>query len=1546
MRSAPKALRSRVVGLLGCAALLVLVSQAPAQPGRRAGKGAGLPENEAADAAKDEGLSGGLILAADRAATHRLQQARDLLTEGRYSEAAQVLGLLLENPEDYFFQPDPQVPVHKSVKSEAERMIGALPAEGLAAYRLLFEAQARAELRDALDSGDQASLARLSRQFLHTEAGAEATWFLARRYLDQGRALASAMCLERLVRCPTLPADWRPALLLQSAAAWRSAGQPSEASRIVADFLGDPEAARSAAIAAARQSAEEPAPAIVERLLGLYDAAAQGSRADEEGWLLYRGSPQRNTESAGGAPLLSAVWKLRLASEPAIEKLLTQVEQGYATQRIPLLPAAQPLVVRDVVLARNANTLVAADFFSGKRLWEVPVEETFESFLEQSGRAAQVSAPLVLAGLEQRVWDDATFGALASDGERVFLIDDLGVAPGLAGMELNANRIAINLRQRQTRPRDDFNRLAAYDVATGKLQWEVGGAPGPRALPLAETFFLGAPLPLAGELYALAEQNSEIRLLALDAATGRLDWSQPLSVLERSVSQELLRRLAGVSPSFSDGVLICPTAAGGVVAIDLTARALLWGYRYRNLAEDGGGSFGGNFNVRPAMILPGQRRSSPLHWVDSTATVVGQRVLLTPVESDEIHCLDLRTGELLWHRPRADGLYLAAVHGDRVVIVGAKQVQLLNLANGRPLATEGIALPGGALPSGRGFLTGNLYYLPLSDGQIAAIDVEAAKLAELSRSRRSATTPGNLICHRGTIISQSAQSVETYYQQSALEERLARMLKENPDDPRALTLRGELALGQGRLDDALGDLRQAVAQNNDNYARRLLAETLLDGLSRDFARFEPEAAQLQEMLEAPSQKARLAQLMAAGWHSQGKIRDAMRQYLAIANGDEPHALLAIEPGREVRADRWVRAGLSALAESASEADRAEIARQIAERYAAAVKAGTPYALARCLDFFGDAPQALSTRVQLALATDAKQHPLDVERLWLAVLAEGNATEQARAARALAQLYVDQGALDAAGHYYRLLSTQYRDVEIERGRRGADVVSSLPPNEPLRAAIEAPRSWPADLVGIERLAQGGPVLRFFDVPQLRAPMANNAEWSLSIDQRGQYLLAHDGLGREAFRALLTEPADRMGPGLQVTISQSQIFGHLVLVSMGDEVVAIDASPQPGQRLARVLWRHSLVDTLPGWTEAAGIRPGVEDRPWGVQRMTAFDAVAGRAIGSMGPITRDVVAIERARRIEGLDPVSGATLWSRSDLPAGADLFGDDELLFVAGPTDAKAVVVRMSDGQRLGERALPARSARMTHLGRKVLCWTPAARDSVTLQLFDPWTQEVAWSAELGRGAKANFIEGDELVVIEPKGRVRVFDIATGQTRVDAEVEADSRLQQALVLRSRDEYVIVGNRQWINDGRIFVVPIPGGLDNPVISGQMWGFRRSDGQKLWSKKIERQALLLTQPSQTPVVVLASRLFDRGPAQPMGNDNAGNQAQFLVIDRRTGETLLEEKAPGNITSYELTATPENRSVTLRFMRTALQFRFGSKKDAPAKASSTKPSGQERKS
>ena len=255
------------------------------------------------------------------------------------------------------------------------------------------------------------------------------------------------------------------------------------------------------------------------------------------------------------------------------------------------------------------------------------------------------------------------------------------------------------------------NRLSAIDIHKGSLVWEIGGAAsGAHPLRQAGSIFLGPPLPLRGQLYVLAEVNDEIRLLALDADTGSTLWSQQLAVVQRNLFPDSLRRTAGLSPSYADGILVCPTGAGGVVAVDLATRSLRWGYRYSHERtgnsvycpaadhDDADGDLCGRHAHAALAGRHGDHRRRPR--ADHPHRV---RRPLCPGPYRRHAVVD----------PVARGRTASTwrcVHAGKIVLVGRHEVRAVNLADGTPAWT--MPLPAGSSPSGRGFYTGNRYYRP------------------------------------------------------------------------------------------------------------------------------------------------------------------------------------------------------------------------------------------------------------------------------------------------------------------------------------------------------------------------------------------------------------------------------------------------------------------------------------------------------------------------------------------------------------------------------------------------------------------------------------------------------------------------------------------------------------------------------------------------------------------------------------------------------------------------------------------------------------------
>ena len=237
----------------------------------------------------------------------------------------------------------------------------------------------------------------------------------------------------------------------------------------------------------------------------------------------------------------------------------------------------------------------------------------------------------------------------------------------------------------------------------------------------------------------MAEIKDEIRLLALDAATGNLLWSQQLAMVESNITQDPVRRLAGVSPSYSDGVLICPTGAGCVVAVDLATRSLLWGYIYSHPGEAtvSGPPRAGESD--PDRLLQCQRSRAPLagrHRHDcqrpGAAHAGRSRCALLPEPGRRQARLDAAS--------RAASTITSPAYTRAWWCWSAA-------TRSTPSSWKTAARPGAAAPStcppgpavcGHGFYAGGQYFVPLSSGEVMAVDLESGKIVATAKPRRSA----------------------------------------------------------------------------------------------------------------------------------------------------------------------------------------------------------------------------------------------------------------------------------------------------------------------------------------------------------------------------------------------------------------------------------------------------------------------------------------------------------------------------------------------------------------------------------------------------------------------------------------------------------------------------------------------------------------------------------------------------------------------------------------------------------------------------------------
>lgn len=1456
----------------------------------------------------------------DREMLQRLARGRDLIGEKRYGEAVRFLSSILESTEDFFFQPDRTQPVFRSLKHEAQRLIGELGDEGRASYELQYGTEARRLLEEAVSHGDRARLAEVARKYFHTESGSEATYLLGLTEMQRGQPLAAALCLDRL-RSSARSAKLEPTLSMLTAVCWVRAGRSEQGTALVRELRHKyPDAEFE--IAGKRKKifpADAQAATWLAEVAGSLDDVSLLAGVPQ--WTLYRGGPARNSASVGSSPLLNCRWAVPIADAKDLEEMTNKIYQENLERGSRILPAMHPLAVQDYVLMRSLSCLVGVDFRTGKRIW-VSDDIELEDILNNLPRTPNQQANGPIANwLEQRVWDNTIYGTLSSDGEFVYCVDEA------YRRDKNTTPEAENVEQGQARQFNFANRafplqplpqasneLRAYEIASqGKLMWV---SEEDRAL--ADCFFLGPPLPVGGSLYVLAESKGEIRLFVLDPKTGAVEWSQQLVVVDPNPLEDHLRHLAGATPSFSDGILICPTSAGAVVALDLTTRALVWGFQYPK-SQDANMPMNRMFQFRFQQIPQMADTTDNDRWADGSVTIAEGHAIFTPVESSEIYCLALTDGKLKWQKPREDGLYVACVHDGKVVVVGSRSVKALRLNDGESAWTDAsLALPSNSTPSGRGFYNRDRYYLPLSSAEVAAIDLADGRIVARSRSR-SGAVPGNLICYHGAVISQGVDQVESYYQLDELREQVAKTLADRPDDAEALARQGELMLDEGRFDDAVKELRRSFDISADSRTRELLVDAMLESLRLDFAGHRATATEIERLAEQPAQRATLLRLMAVGLHKSGQIVPAFEAYLKLVDlSAELSGAERVDSGLSVRRDRWVRARLAELQSAASADEQKQIDATLGKLLQESIESNEQARLTNFVLYFAYHPTADVARDTLATRAIQADPPqwLEAEH-WLRQLPRSAEPANVRKAVArLAQLFAETGhTTDAAVYLSQLTGTMADEICLD-GKTGREIAAGLKGADEIARLASDVDTWPRGKVVWKK--DNAPAL----TPHMRSapiefrgspgPFFERATVEIDTSVQQQMLVGRDALGREQWRLSIKDRNDANNFGFSANYLRAD--GHLIVMSLGFQLVAVDTLGTPSSP-ARVLWRQDVNEPLAGLPRNIGINFRPMPMPWGGgQRLQAFD-VNGRPMGNTSPLSSEFIAFQRTRNLIAVDPLTKDELWTRQDVPSGSELFGDDEVLFVVPANATEATVYRTLDGEAIGRREVPPADQRVLAIGRQVLVWELGSGQG-TLRLFDAWKQKDVWKFKFDARSRFWPVGDEALAIMEPNGHFKVLSLPDGKATIDAELDKEPSLADIYLLRSPQVDVVITNRS-TPQGRMNLAALPGQAGmGVVINGAAYGFDRRTGERLYKQPVSQKGLLLGQAAELPVIVFAATMQRaRGQQPPKG--------ELACLDKRTGRMVFQqEMEPANM--IDVACHPESHEVVLRTPTSAFRLTF----------------------
>jgi hypothetical protein len=216
---------------------------------------------------------------------------------------------------------------------------------------------------------------------------------------------------------------------------------------------------------------------------------------------------------------------------------------------------------------------------------------------------------------------------------------------------------------------------------------------------------------------------------------------------------------------------------------------------------------------------------------------------------------------------------------------------------------------------------------------------------------------------------------------------------------------------------------------------------------------------------------------------------------------------------------------------------------------------------------------------------------------------------------------------------------------------------------------------------------------------------------------------------------------------------------------------------------------------------------------------------------------------------------------------------------------------------------------------------------------DIWAEKNLWSHQFAPGSKAALVGQEAVGVMQPDGEFTLVALADGKAIVKEKLEAEGSLLGIFLMRTANGYLLVTNTAARHEPNVSVQPIPPAPNN-LVSGRVYAFDAATGKKQWPAPVEvaQQGLLLSQPSDLPVLVLARQIVRHGAGNPREP-----KVSLMCIDKRTGQVVYRnDELPGStIANFEVVGDPAARTVTISLPMRTIKLTFT---EEPAEAANGK--------
>lgn len=1443
------------------------------------------------------------VLLAPRSLLRLLREGETAISEQRYAEAIEALGILFADegegiPEDirgqdFFLEPestsDRQPGILgfyvKTLKGEALRMLGALPEAGRELLEIQFGVTARQLLDQAVANRDLEGIAEVARRYPFTFAGYDAQILMARRWLTEGSPLAAAAIFQTLLDYPAARTRFGTELLKASVFSWMSADMDEAAVQAlqlaVTHYVGQSMEIGGQQIPV---SAETDWASIVKSARAFGESQPTDYLAED--WLEAGGAPNRNARTEISMPLSSPRWIAKIhGSVPEKNALLDLADMELQGERV-ILPKFEVRALGDLLLTKTTDSeILAIDFKTGLTRWpyyrnSAPADLLTRSF-SRGGRGATSG---ISDQLKNRVWGSSAYGRFSCDEQRLYYVTE-GDLPASRRSQFQGLGFSTKKNQLQ----------AASIREEGMVLWIVGAPDeeNPVSLThddLSEAYFLGPPLSYEGRLYAIVEVNGETRLVVLDPETGGVLWWQQLChPFSRPLQIDSIRKSQAISPTIADGVIVCPTGAQTVVAVDLLTHNLRWLVTYGPRGSPSMAQFRG----AGAFYQGGEFDPLAPRWNDNTVIAQDGLLVMTPVEQDMFFVRNLLTGQPVSSaRPRENGRYVAGVQAGRIYFAGDDSLYCYDIEQQAVVWNQ--EFPERAVLAGKGLWQSDSILLPLSGNKLVRYRIQDGALLDEATVNEPL---GNLFAHRGNLISASPTTISIYFTRDRLRESVDQRLSENANDTEALNQKSQLAYATGDVDAAYELLRQSYAIDPDDVeTRSLLVEILLAGLESDFDRYESAANELRMIVEDDPKRARFLQWLAMGSIRSGNSIDAFGNLLAfmrervtrnsgVTSGRRTE--MRMDALHKVDADVWIATELGRIYAAASERDQQEM-EALVDIELDSISNSILSQQRLKLQYFTWHPRAAPFIMESAIKLAQSDETVASEQMLVPLLHSSSAEIREVAAQLLASKTIaDTNLFDPRGV---LFSSVYS------GDGTLSLVDTV--DDASEQDRSVPVQWNRGQILVEARNQGiypnGSRLPMFSERYGKPDI----EVKLSADE---VVLANIN-GQTVQRLRYS----RASSDSNSTFDRAIMRGGLLIIETSSEVVAFDIYRGLENPRDALLWRQSFFSNAIAGRRAPFGQPGANrtETCFGVQIQ---QREARDRITMVGPMTPAGLVMQLDTSLICIEPYTGRQIWTRDGYDQNVRIAHQGLELAVVNPGMGTIEMLDCRDGAELSRRRYEGDWKHWYAYGAMIVDYreeqssnrgeaqSPIMGRSTLRPIFRVWNaftgEELALLDQLETKSRAATCEGRYLVVADQSDKLHFMDLAASSYHVwDAAIDAG--LENMAVERFGDQLVVLSNSakssQELTDLRQDVRP----QDSHEIHGSVYAIDLTQVRLAWktSGKLMGMYFPVNQPRNSPFMA-AYRFNPR---------RRNESAVVALVDLRDGRLVfandrLTMDAPG---------------------------------------------------